>query len=239
MAITNKKKFTMGFMLMSSFLVIFVLIFVPFDFFGGKNSLHWADELFNKLSKGSSYFIPVAQTEAEKYKGKEIDLTIKFKEAANAQKAITMLNAIGLQAKAETADTLDWSGDLHKLLAAVLQDADAMYNNNSKPLEEAYGFDGKEAMSLWWKILTNSVIPMQKKKLVEEANAVNLVIKKAVEPAYNFYGIEAESVKTKALTVTFLLVFYVIYTLWYGFAIYDLFNGIGLTMTKSKVKKEV
>jgi hypothetical protein len=34
------------------------------------------------------------------------------------------------------------------------------------------------------------------------------------------------------------LIFYVVYTLWYGFAIFELFEGIGLTMKKS-AKQEV
>jgi hypothetical protein len=34
-------------------------------------------------------------------------------------------------------------------------------------------------------------------------------------------------------------VFYVVYTLWWGFAIFFIFEGIGLSMTKAKVKKEV
>jgi hypothetical protein len=39
--------------------------------------------------------------------------------------------------------------------------------------------------------------------------------------------------------MTGLLVFYVIYTMWWGFAIFYMFDGIGLTMKKAKVKKEV
>jgi hypothetical protein len=46
-------------------------------------------------------------------------------------------------------------------------------------------------------------------------------------------------VKEKAGLMTFLLVFYVAYTLWWGFAIFFIFEGIGLTMSKAKVKKEV
>jgi hypothetical protein len=39
--------------------------------------------------------------------------------------------------------------------------------------------------------------------------------------------------------MTFLLVFYVAYTMWWGFAIFYIFEGIGLSMKKAKVKKEV
>ena len=43
----------------------------------------------------------------------------------------------------------------------------------------------------------------------------------------------------KAGIMTGLLVFYVAYTMWWGFAIFFMFDGIGLTMKKAKVKKEV
>ena len=35
-----------------------------------------------------------------------------------------------------------------------------------------------------------------------------------------------------------LLVFYVFYTMWWGYAIFYMFEGFGLTMKKAKVKKE-
>ena len=65
------------------------------------------------------------------------------------------------------------------------------------------------------------------------------VMKKAVETAYNFYGISPERVSDRIGLMTGLLVFYVVYTLWWGFAIFFIFEGIGLTMKKAKVKKEV
>ncbi len=239
MLVRDRKKFNTGLLLMGSFLVVFVLIFVPFEFFGNQNSLHWADDLFNKLSKGSSYFIPEVDAGVKPIDGKEVNLNIKFSEPANVEKAVKLIEAAGLTATPEGVDHLIIAGDLGKLLHVVVRDADSMFKNDAKPLEAAYGKDGKEVMSLWWKILTYSIIPLQRELMVPEANAVNLVLKKAVEPAYNFYGIESESVKSKAGTVVVLLVFYVVYTMWYGFAIFDLFAGIGLTMSKSKVKKEV
>jgi hypothetical protein len=36
-----------------------------------------------------------------------------------------------------------------------------------------------------------------------------------------------------------LLVFYLVYTLWWGFAIFYLFDGVGLSMKKARVKQEV
>jgi hypothetical protein len=39
--------------------------------------------------------------------------------------------------------------------------------------------------------------------------------------------------------MSLMLVFYVLYTLWWGYAILYLFAGLGLSMKKAKVKKEV
>ena len=63
--------------------------------------------------------------------------------------------------------------------------------------------------------------------------------KKAIEASYNFYKVDAKKVKDEAGLMTFLLVFYVAYTMWWGFAIFFIFEGIGLSMKKAKVKKEV
>ena len=86
--------------------------------------------------------------------------------------------------------------------------------------------------------LTAMVKELQKQKKVEEAETVNLVNTKAIEPAYNFFGIKGEKVSERVPVVAGLLIFYVIYTMWYGYAIFDIFNGIGLSMSKSKAKKE-
>jgi hypothetical protein len=43
--------------------------------------------------------------------------------------------------------------------------------------------------------------------------------------------------EVKAGIMTGLLVFYVLYTMWWGFAIFYLFEGVGLTMKKAKIKK--
>jgi len=64
-------------------------------------------------------------------------------------------------------------------------------------------------------------------------------MKKGIEPAYNFYKIEPQSIFDKAFTATSLLVFYVVYTIWWGFGIFYLFDGLGLSMKKAKVKQEV
>jgi hypothetical protein len=65
------------------------------------------------------------------------------------------------------------------------------------------------------------------------------VVRKGIEPAYNFYKIEPQKIGEKALTAGGLLVFYVLYTMWWGFAIFYMFDGLGLAMKKARVKQEI
>jgi hypothetical protein len=236
MLITDKKLFIKGFVLLASFAVVFFLIFSPI-FPGGVNGLHFSDDLFNKLSKGSSYFIPDVAAEAKQYEGKQINVEVKFKTPEDAKLAQTLIGKVGGTAE-PTGETLAVSGDLGAMLAKVLEGADELYKDQDAQLQAFYGMDGKKAMKGWWTTFAAMIKPLQRAKMIEEANMLNTVNQKAIEPAYNFYGIPAESIMTKIPTVTGLLVFYVVYTMWYGFGIFDIFNGIGLSMSKSKIKKE-
>jgi len=121
----------------------------------------------------------------------------------------------------------------------MLTDSDAMFKNKDSEVTARYGIDGKEVMSLWHGVFSKSMKELQKAKKIDEANMVNTALKKGVEPAYNFFGIEAQDIMDKAGTVVGLLTFYVAYTMWWGYAIFYMFEGIGLSMKKAKVKKEV
>jgi len=236
MLIRHKKVFNLGLLLAISFLGVLLLIFSPI--FGGVNGLDFADNLFNKLSKGSSYFIPKLMKSDEKYLGTQFVAAIKLDQPEQVEKSLKILTVAGAQVSATGAD-LTISGDLGNLLRNVLKDADAMYHNNRTEVENRYGFDAKEVLTQWWNILSKMDKTFKKEKKIEESKAVSEVMKKAIETAYNFYGIEAQKVSDKAFLMIALLVFYVIYTMWWGYAIFYMFDGIGLSMKKAKVKKEV
>jgi capsid portal protein len=93
-------------------------------------------------------------------------------------------------------------------------------------------------MKSWWTAMSRIEKNLKKEKLIEEAKVVSEVNKKAVEPAYNFYKIEGEKVADHAGMLSGLLVFYVAYTMWWGYSIFYLFDGLGLSMKKAKVRKE-
>ncbi|MBA4357199.1 MAG: hypothetical protein Q7U56_04880 [Humidesulfovibrio sp.] len=240
MLITNKPLFNKGLLLMASFLCVFVSLFLPI--WGGVgNGLDAADNMFNRLSKGSSYFIPGVQKQALALEGKTVTVTAKVKDAKLAPRAVENLVKAG--ATAELKDgAITYSGDLGKILTAALADADDLFNDRGKAVVDRYAVTDKDGEKLvvkaWWTVLDPSVKELQKQKMIEEAKVVGQVNKRGLEPGYNFYGIKSEKVLDNVLPLVGLLVFYVVYTMWYGYAIFDMFGGIGLGMSKPKIKKE-
>ena len=114
-----------------------------------------------------------------------------------------------------------------------------MYKNEGKKVFDRYGVDEKEVMATWWSILKGMDKGLKKLGKINESQIVSDVMRKTVEPAFNYYKIEPQQVSDRAWAMTGLLVFYVVYTMWWGFAIFYMFDGIGLTMKKAKVKKEI
>jgi hypothetical protein len=246
MANTSKKSLGIGIALAISFMVVLGLIFSPI-FGEGKNGLVFADDLFNKLSKGSSYFIPKVTKDNEKFMGRTFTVSIKMDKPedkpGDAEKRAELASRVYTTAgaKVEIAGAiLKIEGDLGKVLESALQDSDAMFKNQGEAIKARYQYDdAKKMFRQWHNTLVKINKEFAKEKKIEEAKIVSDVMKKAVETAYNYYGVEAQKVSEKALLMTALLVFYVIYTMWWGFAIFYIFDGIGLTMSKAKVKKEV
>src|SRR5208337_5509528 len=78
----SKKRIGLGLTMAVGFSVILFLTFSPIfpKSATGKaqNGLEWADETFNRLSKGSSYFIPKVTKNVEKYVGKTISVAAKM-----------------------------------------------------------------------------------------------------------------------------------------------------------------
>jgi hypothetical protein len=256
MAGAHKKHLGLGILLAISFWIVLFLMFSPIfpKTTDGQpqNGLQWADEMFNSLAKGSSYFIPKVQKSNEKFMGKMFAVSIDVSKPedkpgdgeARAARA-SQLFTVNPGGKVEVSGTkLKIEGDLGVLLKAALEDADMMFKNDGDKLKAKYAAamgtdDVKQIFRQWNNVLPKIDKAFKKEKMIEEAKIVSDVTKKAIEASYNFYKVEAVQVKEKAGLMTFLLVFYVAYTMWWGCAIFFIFEGIGLTMSKAKVKKEV
>jgi hypothetical protein len=237
MLIRHKKALSFGLLLALSFLGILALIFSPV-FGQGKNGLEYSDELFNKLAKGSSYFIPKLTADLKEVEKEELAVNVKMENADQAAKAAKVV-VRGAPDTTLQGDRLIIKGNLAKLLGTVLEDSTSMYFNRGGEVRERYGMDAREVMTTWWSVLNRCAKELMKSKKTRQSNVVLEVTKKGVEPAYNFYGIEPQRVADKAVIVLGLLVFYVLYTMWWGFGIFCLFDGLGLSMKKARVKQEV
>ena len=235
MLVRNKKTFGLGVVFAISFIAVLALIFSPV--FDGKNGLVFSDDSFNKLAKGSSYFIPKVSKSVEKFVGKPLSVSIKLDKAEDAEPTAKLFTTAG--SKADVKDTeIKIDDDLGSILQRALKDSNSMLNNDGKTVSDRYGYEEKTVMKNWWAALSSIEKGLKKDKLVAEAKVVSDVIKKGVEPGYNFYKIAANKVVDHAGMMSRMHVFYVAYTMWWGYAIFYMFDGLGLSMKKAKVKKE-
>jgi hypothetical protein len=236
MLIVKRKSFAIGTVLAAGFLLVLALIFSPV-FGNGMNGLEYADDVFNKLSKGSSYFIPKVAKGSEKLVGTNFAVNIKMESNEQADRAATLLATVGAQVARREA-TLSVAGDLGQVLARILHDDEAGYRNDGAVLSGRYGLEDRVVLATWWRVLRQMGKVLTGDKKMAQAEAVHAVMKKAIEPAHNYYAIEAENVGTMAVTMTALLLFYILYTIWWGSAIYFLFEGVGLIMSKESAQDD-
>ena len=226
--IANKKKFSLGLGMLTTFAVVLVLMFLPL-FAGGKNGLDYLDSLYNSISKASAYYVPAVKKESAIFVGTVVDVTLTLTGPEQARQSVALFTAGGASATA-TGDKLRVKGDLGKILASCLEDAEAMYQNQGERVSQKYGYAEKRALFNWWKAFQSMDIALKKQGKFKEAKMVMAVTKKAVESSYNFYKIEPQSITGKLGLVIFSLTFYVLYTLLYGFAIMFLFEGWGMKL---------
>ncbi|MFH1672365.1 MAG: hypothetical protein ABIF87_02910 [Pseudomonadota bacterium] len=225
--IAHKKEFYGGFGLLAAFFVVLAIIFSPI--FEGHNGLDYLDNLYNSISKGSAYYIPAVKEDVDKFAGNTITVTLHMKNEEKADQTTPLLMKGGALVNKSGAE-LKVSGDLSKLLANCLADADLMYHNDGQTLANKYGYDEQRVLYNWWKALKLAEADLKKQSKFAEAKVIGTVLKKAVEASYNYYKIEPQKIGDRFGVVIFSLVFYVIYTMWYGFAILFMFEGWGLRL---------
>ncbi|AGL03004.1 hypothetical protein [Desulfoscipio gibsoniae] len=232
--ITNKKTFTLGLVLLVSFVAVFAFIMSP-SFGDGRNGLEYADDMFNSLSKGSAYFISEEMVKAEKMAGHEVNVTIVAADSTQAQMWEKLYTPTGANVDIN-GNEVTIKGDLGNIFTASITDSDAMYNNQGDKIANNYGVDARTASYGWYTSLKAMSGALDKQGMFPESAAIQSVMKKALEPSYNYYGIEPKKVADYTVAVFLLLAFYLVYTLWYGFSIYFLADGFGITASKSAKK---
>lgn len=235
MIVKDKKTFLRGSVLLASFTVIFILMLMPVmhgEDGTPQTGLEYADVIFNELSKGSSYFIPEVNAAIKPYMDTPTAYTLPLNDDSG------LIRLILEQAGAEISvgsNTLSFNGYLGKILNLATQDANLLYHNDGAAISRRY--DGNTPLDVaraWWQFLNACVNVMQKDGKVEQANIVDMVIRKAIEPGNNFYSIKPINVSDHIILIIGLLSFYILYAIWYGFGIYDIFEGLGLVAKEKK-----
>jgi len=225
--IAKKKEYYGGVGMLIGFFVILAIVFSPI--FNGHNGLEYLDALYNSISKGSAYYIPNVKEQTDQFTGNAISVTLDMKNEAQAKqtaplfmKSGALVNVSGVQLKV--------SGDLGKILENCLADSDFMYVNDGEKVKGKYGYDERRVLYNWYTALKAMDKDLKAQKKFKEAKIAALVIKKAVECSYNYYKIEPQKISDRYGIVIFSLIFYVVYTLWYGFAIMFMFEGWGMQL---------
>ena len=223
---------TQGYLLLASFFVVLVIIFMPlFPSVQGQkiNGLDYLDNFFNELSKSSAYYIPEQIKKAESYNGQQFSTSLKMKSPEEAALTAKLFAMNQITAAAE-GDKVQISGDFGAMITIMLNDADLMFKNDGQALKAKYGVDERQTVFSWYQALAAMEKGMTKAGQFEQAKFVKDCMSKAVEPAYNYYEVEAKPVKEEMVLLIASLAFYVIYTMWYGFGLMFLFEGMGIKL---------
>ncbi len=207
------------------FIIVLIIMFSPV--FKGQNGLDYLDNLYNSISKGSAYYIPKVRKESNHFKGNSVTVTIAMANQKQAEQTAMLFKAGGAEPIVEEAQ-LKVTGDLGKILENCLADAEAMYHNDGEKVSGKYNYDEKQVLYNWWQAFKTMEKDLKKQERFKEAKIVALVVKKAVESSYNYYKIEPQKITDSMGIVIFSLIFYVVYTMWYGFAIMFMFEGWGM-----------
>ena len=225
--IANRKEFFSGLGMMVVFAVVLVLIFSPL--YGGKNGLQYLDNLFNSISKGSANYQDMVQEKAKAMEGFAFEVTMEPVNAEMDEAIASVLRSAGATVT-QVDGGLKVAGDLGGVLGAATQDSKDMYLNQGQAVAQRRNMEERLALYTWYKVLTKLEKQLTRQELFDKAAEVSKINKRGLETAYNYYGIEAQKASDKMLIIVACLVFYVVYTLWYGFSILFMFEGWGLKL---------
>lgn len=226
--IHNKKEFGVGLALLAGFFIVLSAMFSPL-LEGGKNTIDYLDGLFNSISKNSAYYIPEIAGKARKHEGSVVTLQLHAEDVWQAGRMKQLLTVAGATVAVE-GENLRVTGDLGQILATVLTDSDLMFRNNGAAVLGKYDLVAKRVMFVWHKTLIQMARDLDRQGKFEESNIVRDTRIRGVEPAYNYYGIKAVPMSKTFWLVIAALAGYVIYTIWYGYAILFLFENWGLKL---------
>ncbi len=223
----QRKDLLTGVALFAGFTAVLVIIFMPL--LNGKNLIQYLDELYNSISKGSVYYIPALQEEMQSHTISPVNVSIELDTEQQAAEVSDIIAFSGAQVSL-SGSTLTVSGKLTDILSNALEDSDFLFHNQVDEIYEKYGYHGRKVLYNWWIALKSLDKELTRLKRFQDAKIVSTVLKKGVECSYNYYRIEPLNISDEVLMVVLSLVFYVIYTVWFGFAIMYLLMGLGFRL---------
>jgi len=235
MLIPNKKPFIRGFLMALVFVGVLVAMFMPL--FDGENAFRAADALFNTISKGSTDYIELLEQTGEPHKKGELDMTIELEEKADASEVEKVLSVAGAEVT-KNKKGLAIKVGLGTLIDAAIKDSNSMFHNDGEALKKLYDMDERHAILAWWYGLRAVEKGLKHEKRFAEAAYLAELLNRGVAVGYNYYEVEPQKASERWMILTGALLFYVIYTLWWGFAIFFMFEGFGLQLTARR-KKEI
>jgi hypothetical protein len=226
--IQDRRVFGVGMALLTAFFVVLALIFSPL-YGGGRNALDYLDNMFNSISKNAAYFIPVVVGKAKQFDGTDFSATFSADDIGQAARLATIFAAADARVVVAGAK-LEVTGNLGRLIGAALSDADLMFRNDEASIAKKYAIEGKRVLFDWHQAFAKMIKELNRQNRYTEGKMLRDVQTKALEPAYNYYGIEAVPMSEMIWVAAIALIGYVVYTVWYGFAILFLFEGLGFRL---------
>ncbi len=224
----NRTEFIIGMSLLAGFTCVLVIMFTPI--INGQNPINYLDDLYNSISKGSVYYIPELKEDAKSLVGKKVEVTVPFLKEEQGNDLKTLFSNVGENVTL-ASDSISMTADLGLLLGQALVDSDLMFHNNGKEIAEKYNTAERQSMYNWW--LTANAVEKQlnDEERFEEVKILVSIRNKGIECAFNYYGVEPKDIANAVWLVVASLVFYVAYTLLFGFAIMYIFVGFGLKIS--------
>ena len=205
---------------------------------GGRSALVRADNLFNELAKSSANYIPDARKQASGLVGSRVDFGVKPRDPVDEHEIVRLLSLNGAEAGIADEDRVRVTGDLGRLALAAAADARTAFGNDERSLEARYAMPGYESIYCWWVVFDGLTRRYVQEGRGKEADLAKFMSAKVLEPAYNFRGIRCCGIRSNASPAALLLAFYVLFTLWYGFSILYVFEGLGISTSAASEKRE-
>lgn len=218
-------RLAVGVLLMAGFLVVLVLMFAPIV--DGQNAFNYLDGLYNSISKGSADYRAHVGARIQEHPAQTVSLALTLPDPTLASRTALLLEEAGA-AVAAVGTGVDATFDLGRVLSSCLQDAGELYENRGQAINARYGLEGRAVVYAWWRTLRELERELTRQRLFAGAELVRTVNLRIVEPAYNYHGIEAQHIGDRWVVVLASLAFYVVYTVWYGYAVMFLFEGLGM-----------